>query len=55
MLDLIPFIPRLLKGTVISIELTIVAIIFGLMIGLLLALGRLSRNTIIKKLPATEN
>lgn len=44
------FIPRLLRGTAITIELTVVAIIFGLLIGLLLALGRLSKNAVINKL-----
>ncbi|MEN6314712.1 MAG: amino acid ABC transporter permease [Clostridiaceae bacterium] len=48
--DLLPFVPRLLKGTVISIQLTIVAIIFGLLLGLIMALGRLSQNVIVKKL-----
>lgn len=49
MLELLPFLPRLIKGAGITIELTIVAVIFGLIIGLLLALGRLSRNVIINK------
>jgi len=50
MIDLIPFIPRLLKGTLFSIELTLVAIIFGLLLGLLMALGRLSKNSVVRKL-----
>lgn len=50
MADIISFLPRLLRGTVITIELTVVAIIFGLIIGLLLALGRLSKNIVINKL-----
>jgi len=50
MLDLLPFVPRLLKGTVISIQLTIIAIIFGLLLGLIMALGRLSKNVVIKKM-----
>jgi polar amino acid transport system permease protein len=43
------FLPRLLKGTAITIQLTVVAVIFGLLLGLLLALGRLSRNIVINK------
>ena len=50
MWDLTQFIPRLLRGTGITLELTLVAIIFGLLFGLLLALGRLSRNVIINKI-----
>jgi len=49
MFDLIQFIPRLLKGTVITVELTLVAIVFGLLLGLLIALGRLSENAVINK------
>lgn len=49
MWDLAQFIPRLLKGTAITVELSVVAIVFGLLLGLLLALGRLSRNVIINK------
>ncbi len=47
--QILSFIPRLLKGTGITIELTIVAVIFGLLFGLLLALGRLSKNVVINK------
>jgi len=50
MLDLLHFLPRLLKGTGVTVELTVVAIVFGLLLGLLLALGRLSRNRIINKI-----
>jgi polar amino acid transport system permease protein len=42
-------IPDLLRGTLITIELTVVAILFGVLLGLLLALGRLSKNWIINK------
>ncbi len=48
--NLVQFFPRLLRGTVISVELMVVAIIFGLLLGLLLALGRLSKNVVINKL-----
>lgn len=47
--DLIKYIPQLLKGSVVTVELTVVAIVFGLLLGLLLALGRLSKNQIINK------
>ena len=50
MADIMSFIPRLLRGTAITIELTVVAVIFGLILGLLLALGRLSKNAIVNKL-----
>ena len=50
MIDLIPFLPRLFKGSVVTIELTLVAIVFGLLLGLLLALGRLSKNILINKI-----
>lgn len=50
MADIIQFIPRLLKGTAVTIELTVVAVVFGLILGLLLALGRLSKNVVINKI-----
>ena len=50
MLNLLQFFPRLLKGTGVTVELTVVAIVFGLLLGLLLALGRLSRNTVVNKI-----
>ena len=50
MINLIPFLPRLLKGSLITVELTFVAIVFGLLLGLLLALGRLSKNRPVNKL-----
>ena len=49
LLDAFSFMPRLLKGTVITVQLTIVAIIFGVILGLLLALGRLSRNKVVNR------
>ncbi|MCX7710245.1 MAG: amino acid ABC transporter permease [Clostridia bacterium] len=39
--------PALLRGSVVTIELTIISIFFGLILGLFLALGRLSKNKII--------
>lgn len=41
--------PALLKGSVLTIELTILSVIIGLFLGLFLALGRLSNNKIIDK------
>lgn len=48
-MNLVQFIPRLLKGSAVTVELTVVAVIFGMLLGLLLALGRLSKNKIINK------
>lgn len=47
---IIRYLPRLLSGTVITIEITLVGIIAGIFLGLFLALGRLSRNRIINRL-----
>lgn len=41
--------PALLKGSFITLELTIVSVFFGMILGLILALGRLSRNKILDK------
>lgn len=43
------FIPALLKGSLLTIELTIVSVFFGMILGLFLALGRLSKNTIVDR------
>ena len=43
-------IPALLKGSVLTIELTVVAVIFGMLLGLFLALGRISKNKVIDRL-----
>lgn len=50
MLEAFHFFPRLLHGTWVTIQLTIVAIIFGVIFGLVLALGRLSKNQILNKI-----
>lgn len=42
--------PALLKGSILTIELTILSVIIGLFLGLFLALGRLSKNKIIDEL-----
>lgn len=47
---LMNIIPALLKGSVITLELTIVSVFFGMILGLLLALGRLAHNKILDKL-----
>jgi polar amino acid transport system permease protein len=41
-------IPALLKGAVLTVELTVISVILGLIIGLVGALGRISRNSIIR-------
>lgn len=50
MIDAFSFFPRLLHGTWVTMQITLVAIFFGAIFGLLLALGRLSKNKIINKL-----
>jgi len=47
MMHVFSFFPRLLQGAIITVQITIVAIIFGVIFGLLLALGRLSKNKIL--------
>lgn len=42
--------PALLKGSFITLELTIVSVFFGMIFGLFLALGRLSKNIILDKI-----
>ncbi|MCH5138698.1 amino acid ABC transporter permease [Clostridiaceae bacterium UIB06] len=42
--------PALLEGSLLTIELTIVSIFFGLIIGLILALGRLSKNKVFVRI-----
>jgi polar amino acid transport system permease protein len=41
-------IPALLKGAVLTVELTAISVVLGLIIGLIGALGRISRNSIIR-------
>jgi His/Glu/Gln/Arg/opine family amino acid ABC transporter permease subunit len=40
--------PTLLKGAVLTVELTVVSVILGLIIGLIGALGRVSRNRMLR-------
>lgn len=42
-MDLIQFIPPLLEGAVITIQLTILSLVVGLVLGLLIALGQMSK------------
>lgn len=50
MKDLINSLPAFLSGAAVTLELTLIAILIGLCFGLILALGRLSRNVAIRKL-----
>jgi len=43
-------IPQLLEGAVVTMQLTVVAVVFGMILGLFLALGRLSKNAIVDKI-----
>lgn len=43
-------IPKLLEGSIVTLQLTVVAVVFGMILGLFLALGRLSKNVIIDKI-----
>ena len=50
-LDLfIKLVPPLLKGSLLTLELTIVSVFFGMVLGLFLALGRISKNAAIDKI-----
>ena len=44
--------PALLKGAVITVELTIISVILGLIIGLVGAFGRISHNVVIRWITA---
>ncbi len=50
--DIQTFLPQLLEGTLVTIQLTLASIAVALVVGLLVALGRLSRIWILR-LPAT--
>ncbi|OPX45516.1 inner membrane amino-acid ABC transporter permease protein YecS [Ruminiclostridium hungatei] len=43
-------IPQLLEGAVVTMQLTVVAVVFGMILGLFLALGRLSKNAVVDKI-----
>lgn len=42
--------PALLKGSLVTLELTVVSVFFGMILGLFLALGRLSKNKLLDKI-----
>jgi His/Glu/Gln/Arg/opine family amino acid ABC transporter permease subunit len=44
--------PALLKGAIITVELTIISVVLGLVIGLMGALGRISYNIVIRAVTA---
>ncbi|MCR4436774.1 MAG: amino acid ABC transporter permease [Clostridiales bacterium] len=44
------YMPPLLQGSFLTLELTIVSVIFGMIFGLFLALGRLSKNRVLDRL-----
>lgn len=45
--DLLKFIPILLEGALVTIHLTIISLLIGLVLGLFVALGKISKNRII--------
>ena len=45
--NLLPIMPTMFKGMLITMELTLVAVFFGVILGLILALGRISKNRFI--------
>lgn len=47
------YLPALLKGSVLTLELTIVSVVFGMILGLFLALGRLSKSKVLDKISWT--
>jgi polar amino acid transport system permease protein len=44
------YIPPLLQGSLLTLELTLVSVFFGLILGLLLALGRISKNIVLDRI-----
>jgi polar amino acid transport system permease protein len=47
---LIGYLPAMLEGSYVTILLTVISVIFGMLLGLFLALARLSRNKILDKI-----
>ena len=47
---MIHFFPHMLQGSVLTLELTVVSVVFGMIFGLFLALGRLSKNAVVDKI-----
>lgn len=50
MFDFLEFLPLLLKGTLITIEITVLSLIFALFIGLFTAFARISNNILLRKI-----
>lgn len=48
MQHLINVMPQLLKGAVITIQITSLSVLFGMLIGLIMSLGKLSKNLLFK-------
>ncbi|MBX0315292.1 amino acid ABC transporter permease [Planococcus glaciei] len=48
--NIISFSPTLLKGTVITIELTLISLVLSLVIGMLVALGKITHNKVINSI-----
>lgn len=48
MQHLINVMPQLLKGAVITIQITSLSVLFGMLIGLIMSLGKLSKNPLFK-------
>lgn len=48
--EFLGYFPKLLSGSLLTLELTAVSVFFGMLIGLFLALGRLSKNKVIDKI-----
>lgn len=44
------YMPALLQGSLLTLELTVVSVFFGMLLGLFLALGRLSKNMVVDKI-----
>lgn len=49
-LRMLEFLPALLKGAVVTIQVSVLSLIFGLLIGLLVAFARISNNVILIKI-----
>lgn len=48
--QIIKWMPALLKGTTVTLVLTVTSVVMGLILGLFLALGKISRNKVLQKL-----
>ncbi|SFM46212.1 polar amino acid transport system permease protein [Paenibacillus sp. 1_12] len=50
LLDLQKFLPILLQGALTTIEITIIALVIGILLGLFIGLGRISKNKLISSI-----